>query len=486
MRTWKSAVGFVGVAALALAARLAGIEQRPMHTDEAVNAFLTGDLLEGRGYTYDPVDRHGPALYAVSAPVARAAGFRTHAALDEFVLRLPPALFSAAMVMAFGLIGGAPLRARLLAAAGWAIAPLPLYYGRDFIHESAFTLVAMVTLVLAHRAWIRSSWKTALGAGICAGVALAFKETALLGFAAAALAWIVVRPARPATGPRGWVLAVTALGGAAIAVGLMFTNGGRDVSNLASLLRAAGYAWNRAGGQGHEKPAFYYLALFTRGYAGPGLLLLAAAAVPLLRRANTQIRLIAVYGLALAAIYSLIPYKTPWLGLAFLWPILLAVGMALDRGLASASLHGRAAMLAFTLAQAVGFASDSWRWVYRAPAAPDNPIAYAQTSPDLLRLPRRLSALSRGRETRAVIAVSSADPWPLPWYLRRWPRVGFWGADATLPRADFYVLDADRDAESAGVPSGFVPDFFEVRPGTMVALWSPRPPAAADAGARCE
>ena len=49
-------------AVVAAAFRLPGLEQRPMHGDEAVNAFKLGETLERRGYEYDPHEYHGPTL----------------------------------------------------------------------------------------------------------------------------------------------------------------------------------------------------------------------------------------------------------------------------------------------------------------------------------------------------------------------------------------------------------------------------------------
>ena len=37
-----------------------------MHTDEAVNAYIIGQLLAGRPFIYDSQDRHGPALAAIA------------------------------------------------------------------------------------------------------------------------------------------------------------------------------------------------------------------------------------------------------------------------------------------------------------------------------------------------------------------------------------------------------------------------------------
>ncbi len=46
----------------ALALRLPRLDQRPMHTDEAVHAVKFGSLLEKGHYRYDPHEYHGPTL----------------------------------------------------------------------------------------------------------------------------------------------------------------------------------------------------------------------------------------------------------------------------------------------------------------------------------------------------------------------------------------------------------------------------------------
>jgi predicted membrane-bound mannosyltransferase len=68
---------FVAIALLALAVRLPQLGERPMHTDEAVNAYITGELLAGGKYHYDPQDRHGPVLYLLANPSRNFAAQKT-------------------------------------------------------------------------------------------------------------------------------------------------------------------------------------------------------------------------------------------------------------------------------------------------------------------------------------------------------------------------------------------------------------------------
>jgi len=63
-----------------------------MHTDEAVNAYIVGQLLAGEPFTYDPVDRHGPLLAALALPLARIQGAKTFSDLTESELRLTTVL----------------------------------------------------------------------------------------------------------------------------------------------------------------------------------------------------------------------------------------------------------------------------------------------------------------------------------------------------------------------------------------------------------
>jgi predicted membrane-bound mannosyltransferase len=63
-----------------------------MHTDEAVNAYIVGELLAGKTFTYDPQDRHGPALAALALPLVRLQGAKAFSDLTESQLRLTSVL----------------------------------------------------------------------------------------------------------------------------------------------------------------------------------------------------------------------------------------------------------------------------------------------------------------------------------------------------------------------------------------------------------
>lgn len=482
----------LALAALALGLRWPAIESRPMHTDEAVNAFIVGDWIEGRGYAYDPVDRHGPALYPPAVAAARLAGARTHADLTPAPLRRTAAWMSAAVALLLALAFPAfPVRARMIAAAAWAIAPLPLYYGRYFIHESGFVVAAMGALSCGIAAWRRGSMPWALAAGAAAGLALAFKETVVVCAIAGAGALLIARPERcwRGIGRTARVLAAFAAGGAAAAAAL-FSRFGQDIASLRALAWSATHALERAGGQGHEKPAGYFVELLGGGAFGPWFWLAVLTGViwALRSGADRRIRAVGAYGVLLLALHSAIPYKTPWLALGAVAPLMLLAGWGADRALAGAARlelpwarHGLRAAIGLAIAAAAGAAAwDSADLVFRRAADPRNPLAYVHTLPGAEEMAEAVRGFAEAAPEPPVVAVVAEDVWPMPWVLRRIGRVGYWPSIEEVPAGvGLLVTELARPPSPNDPRWGLASMPFELRPGVWFAVWRALPPAEA-------
>jgi predicted membrane-bound mannosyltransferase len=80
------------VMGLAAFLRLPRLGERPMHADEAVQAYIFADLLEHGKYRYDPAHYHGPLPHFINLPLMRALGVRELGALQPWQFRLQPAL----------------------------------------------------------------------------------------------------------------------------------------------------------------------------------------------------------------------------------------------------------------------------------------------------------------------------------------------------------------------------------------------------------
>ena len=499
---------FFAVALLALIVRLPQLGERPMHTDEAVNAYLTGQLLAGEKFHYDPQDRHGPVLYLLAKPVVKLCGAKNYSELTESQLRLTPVIAGSGMVLLFGFaVEMFGFIACLVAALLFAFAPLPVYYSRYFIHETLFVAATFGLMLCAWRIGTSSTgsartdktrqlagavsgvpWLAAL-AGLCAALMLACKETAVIHFFALALALVACRFRTPSTGSartdnsqltepvRGFPLLkimFTALAVFIFTTILLFTWFGQNWGGLTDLFRAIPRFAARAGGEGHAKTFGYYFQLLDPLFI---LTILAVAGVyAAICDAGGGTRKAAlplvIYAAAGALIYSAIPYKQPWLALNLWLPFALLCGMGVaaifeliknPSGRWGAGIAG-AFLLATLGAQTKEFCFDK-------PADEKNPYAYAHTGEDVLRLTGRIEELARQNKiSNPRIAVVAADAWPLPWYLRKFSQAGFWQPGQEIGAADFVITSGDvpewKDCRA---------EYFGVRPGVLVILWTPAP-----------
>jgi predicted membrane-bound mannosyltransferase len=250
----------------------------------------------------------------------------------------------------------------------------------------------------------------------------------------------------------------------------------------------------RAGGESfHNHPWLFYLHRLLAyqqteipglGQRAPfwteaGILLLAASGLfAALRRGGRGvpgasaplIRFLGFYAVLVAAVYSSIPYKTPWCLLNFWFPTILVAGagvvtMVRWPGWASAAagagllilaafapgtvkitllvtggglivgavlsrwlprLLPRLLVGAVLLAATAHLGWQAYRASYVVPADPCNPYVYAHTTPNMVQLYEKLEELAAaspvGHEMQIQVILRDNYYWPLPWYLRKFDR----------------------------------------------------------------
>ena len=231
----------------------------------------------------------------------------------------------------------------------------------------------------------------------------------------------------------------------------------------------------RAAGSAHDQPWHYYFSMLWPHSSG-GVrfgepLLLAAALMGAVSaftsRANTSQRALTLFTLTLLLLYSIIPYKMPWL---LLTPY---VGLTLLAGLGTTqSAHWLPAKLS-RLAPAVLCLVLVSACVWRTYPALDryanddrNPYVYQPTSADLGRLVTTVAALPAGRK---IAVVSPDHAWPLPWYWRERAATGYFvQPPANLAAYDFVLFDSRLDSP---LPASVTA--FGLRPNVI--LWAASP-----------
>jgi len=307
---------------------------------------------------------------------------------------------------------------------------------------------------------------------------------------------------------RPWHLAAGLAVAVLVAVTLLssfFTNPRGPADGLLTYL-----PWlSRAGGQTpHVHPWYYYLHVLAWWRIGDGpiwseglilglaVLGFAAALLPHEKGApekkGTQlfsgtekscvpfffVRWLGFYTLALTAIYSALPYKTPWCLLGFLHGMILLAGVgavALVRAVPTLPLKG---LLAIVLLAAAGqLAWQSYRASYVLAADPRNPYVYAHTLPDVARLAGDVEQLAEaspdGRGVRIDVVWQDTYYWPLPWYLRGFERVGYWTGVPDAPGAPIVISSPRFDAalteriDSTHLMTGY----YGVRPNVLAQVW---------------
>jgi uncharacterized protein (TIGR03663 family) len=490
------------LASLSLGLWSCGLRQRPMHNDEAVNGIKFGQLWEGGGYKYDPNEHHGPSLYFATLAVNRLTGApRDFDSFGESRLRLVTVLFGVGLLLLLPLVADGLGRK----AAGWAalftaVSPAMVFYSRYYIHEVLLVFSTFLVLAAGWR-YSRSrkpGWAVLAGTGV--GVMHATKETFVITLAVLALALLgnyywnrwVDATAPPASPRRLRLLHLAAavavwLGVALLLFSSFFTNPAGPIDSVRTYLP---WLHRAEGASPHIHPWYFYLHRLLGFHIakGPvwseaailGLAILGARAAfvrqGLANASASFVRFLALYSFGLCAAYSLIAYKTPWCLMGF-WH-----GMILLAGVGSAWLVERTTrcwlrigIQVVLLAGAGHLAWQAWLANTVYAADPRNPYVYAQTSPDLLSLVRKVQDLARtdAQGARMVVKVLSPDSdyWPLPWYLRNLKHVGWWDQVPTDPYAPVMIVSAQLHAALDDKQTHVMIGYFQLRPQVFLELY---------------
>jgi uncharacterized protein (TIGR03663 family) len=336
----------------------------------------------------------------------------------------------------------------VIAALLTACSPAMVFYSRYYIQETLLVFFALGLIGAGYRFFQGGSLFWSLMAGIFAGLMCATKETWVIscGAMGAALAAVLVLRRRAqefgfAPYARGIGLAV--LSGAVVSVlfySSFFTHwqGVRD-----SVLSYQTYVLRAGENSLHGHPWYYFLEMliFRQGDHGP---LWSEAAIVLFgalgiagsfagRRTEsgggTDLKLfLGGYTCLMLLILSAMPYKTPWLVLGVLQPLILMAGYGVVLFLGSLRARWRVAGIAAALLLVIHLVWLSYQANFVYYDDPVNPYAYAQPTNDVKLIAAAVDNIVRNApEDLAVQVVSPGDDyWPLPWYLREIPRIGWW------------------------------------------------------------
>ncbi len=517
----------------AFAFRVPRLAQRPMHTDEAVHAVKLGILLDEGVYEYNPREYHGPTLYYFSLPFVWLSGARSFTDMgSEIPMRVVPVMFGAGLVLLLLLTAdGLGRPATIWAGVLTAVSPAMVFYSRYYVQEMLLVFFTFGAIAAGWRYTRSKRLGWALLSGVCVGFMYATKETCVIAygcmFAAGVLtaAWMKhthqsrqtsehesetppseeeaadkthaskERPFSP------WHLSAAII--AALVIGILcftvaFT---RPRAILDSVLTYVQYAQRASTGDSstsgaglHNHPWHYYLQmlLFAKYGAGPWwseafivILALVGITESVRRRGLQQLgqrngtiavfcRFLAIYTIMMTVVYSAIPYKTPWCMLSFLHGMILMAGVGatvLFRRLPNKPLRVVAGVV--LAAGIFHLCMEAYRGSYVFHSDSRNPYVYGHTSTDLLRLVDRIEQIAEvhpeGHDMLVKVMVSGSDYWPLPWYLRRFTRVGYWNHVPDQPDAPLIIASPDLEPSiDTHLRQAYQKEYFGLRPAVLL------------------
>ena len=483
---------------LALVLRTHNLNERPMHTDEAVQALKFSELLETGQYKYDPKRFHGPTLYYFTLPVAWLRGQKDLQQIDEHTVRLVSAIIGSALVLSlFWLRDGLGKIGLLTAGALITVSPAMVYYSRYYIQEMLLVTFTAGLLGCGWRYYRDRRLVWAVGIGVFAGLMHATKESCLISWfailAALTACWITAKRVQYKK-PDNIGLTKNdtfthGISACTVAVIVSVTFYSSFFSNLQGVWDSLIAPFTYSLAPEHEKPIFYYLRLLTGLEGRIGVLAseitivgfaLAGAIISFredwLSTATGQLRrFLTYYTLTIFLIYSLLPYKTPWLILSALLGLVLMAGSGLEAICnRSQKLPIRAGITAIFLSALAVLCQGALLVNFRYYADERNPYAYVHPNADVLKIEERLKQLAAlspdGQELR--VNVISEEYWPLPWYLRGFNQVGYWSEIPEHPDASVIIVSAKfQEALDTKLLKQYQVEYRGLRPGVILLIY---------------
>jgi len=508
-------IGAFAVLVIAALIRLPELGMNPFHHDEGVNGWFTTSLVRSGSFQYDPANYHGPTLYYFALASEILFGLTNEA------MRLVPVVFGLVTVGAVlalrPILGSIPV---LVAGLLLALSPGAVYVSRYFIHEALLVAFTM-TLVASALLYLRSRnpvW--ALGVGASVALIFATKETGVITVVVLAIAAVVSgiyvnwrtggtagRGARRAPGKaspskpaktvridgveyravpdrsRQSLLDGVVPGGipadhvAASTIVFLcvyvlffssfFTNFPQGViDSLATFT-----IWTQTGGETQVAPFQQYLVWMATADAP---ILILGTIGGLLAAVQGRSRLwvfIGLWALGITLAYSLLAYKTPWIVLNMLVPLALLGGLAI-REAALLPRWRPVTVGAVVLATAASaFLAYDLNFVnYDTDDGSRYPYVYVHSTREMLTMLDQIEdiAAEQGTGTDTGVTIVSPDYWPLPWYMRDYPKAGFWGRleDVTLDQPIIIANTNQREQLAPLIAGRFEQaGTYKLRPG---------------------
>ncbi|MFQ5632530.1 MAG: flippase activity-associated protein Agl23, partial [bacterium] len=429
--------------------RLPALENRPMHSDEAVHAVKFGALLEDGDYRYDPYEFHGPSLNYLTLIPAWIDSKKKLNEVDESTLRIVPLFFGILLIsLLIFLKDGLGWPVVAAAALFTAVSPSMVFYSRYYIQEMLLACFSFGAIVFGYQSYKDKKITWALVTGLFLGLMHATKETFLIPVSAMILAVLAAKildhytrkENQPHKGNRSngtncnkkfMFRLLFAVFAAASTVSILFYSSffSNQQGIIDSILTYKTYFARAGENEWHIHPWYFYFQrlLFFKQYASP---LWSEALIAILaiwgirfvfsnhhqdsRIDRNLLRFFAFYAMFMSIAFSLIPYKTPWNLLGFWHGFIIMAGVGATKLISEIGRASAKMVVALLLISgSLQLAWQSYLANFEYEADPANPFVYAHPTKDVLAMAQRIKAYVQaapnGQNTYIQFICSNAD-----------------------------------------------------------------------------
>ena len=382
------------------------------------------------------------------------------------------------------------------AAALLAVSPANVYFSRYFIHEAPFIFLTLALVIAWFRYGEQGRPRDLMLGAIAAALLFATKETSVITFVVLLMAWLCTRiylrirktaaitlPSSGTPGPvvarprRIQLFAIALLIFVAVSVAFYSSFFSNFPQGVYDSVRTFGF-WLKTGANNYQSPWFTYLGWFYPVELSIPTLGALGTIVALYKARSRFAVFVAFWALGITSAYSFIPYKTPWLILNLLLPLSIMAGYAIKQWYELAvSWNSRLLKISVPAGLATALVFSAYQAINLSFFRYDDdhiPYVYAHTRREFLFLVNQIELLAdrNGQGDNLGVVVMSPEYWPLPWYLRDYPNVGYWGQ--IIQTAEPVVIAEESQAGEIEQKMGVLYRRFgsyELRPGVRLILY---------------
>lgn len=409
------------------------LDIRPLHHDEGINGYFQNNLFYQGSYKYDPSNYHGPSLYYFTL-----LGYFLFGS-TIFGLRIIPTLFGISIFfLIWTLKKYYSVGPFLMVFLFYAISPSLSYYSRYAIHEILFVFFSLATYIfftLFINPNPQENPKTGEDtkrnplflnlSALSLGFAFTTKETAyILGFIFFSYLFLADFFSLFKTEKlfytklfiKNWREVLCSVFLFLLVIFLFYSNFFQNLSGSFDILKSL-LPWFKIGSmniQGQEKPLLYYSKILFQ-YELPILIFSILGIFYCLRKRKNL--LLVWWAVMTYLIYSLMPYKIPWLIINITMPMVLLSGYGL-------MVFGKEKLwkiLMYILITAsiiyLGYYNIKVNFINYGEDA-QNSFAYAHTTNDIKWVMKKIQ--NSGYQKIALIGKPGESYWPFPFYLQNY------------------------------------------------------------------